>query len=92
MAPPAIPAEIRQAHDPARKAKLMRMHKVASARIRASILRNRRQRLKLTLARARQTAESEQRILRLEAELKALDEAVGNAEQALQQAEAAVDR
>lgn len=80
-APAAIPAEIQQETDPARKAQLMRMHRLAIARVRASQLRRRSQLLTRSLALARKNNSwSAEKIREAEKDLNDLRRAIEIAE------------
>jgi hypothetical protein len=80
-APPATPAEIRNETDPVRKARLEKMHALATARARASQLRRRARLLQNSLTRAREdNSWSEEKQLRAERNLKELEEAIRRAE------------
>jgi len=53
-APAAVPPEVENEPDPARRAELMKMHKLATARVRVSTLRHRQRLLRDSLALGRQ--------------------------------------
>lgn len=52
-APAAIPSSITQEKDPVKRAKLMKMHRLATARVRVALLDRRRQMLRRALERAK---------------------------------------
>lgn len=85
-APPAVPAEIRDEKDPQRKAQLLRMHRVAMARVRVSSLRRRARLLERTLATAREEGSAD-RIQQLENEMAQLLASVREAERELERAD-----
>jgi hypothetical protein len=81
MAPPVIPAEIKNETDPVRRAQLERMHDLAVARSRASRLRRRARMLRGTIAQARETGSwTTDKIDRAAKDLEALNSAIGLAE------------
>lgn len=89
-APPVIPSEIQKERDPARKAQLMKMHKLAMARVKVSQLRRRQRLLRSTLSRASQDGSlSPQRLKRAQQDLRDLDTGIVDAKRALEQAQAA---
>lgn len=80
-APAAIPAKIQQETDPVRKARLMRMHRLAIARVRASQLRRRSQLLTRSLALAKKNNSwSAEKIREAEKDLVDLSRAIEIAE------------
>lgn len=52
-APPVVPSEIENETDPTRKAELMKMHRLATARVRVSTLKHRESLLRNTIAKAK---------------------------------------
>ncbi|MCC6746215.1 MAG: hypothetical protein IT371_01065 [Deltaproteobacteria bacterium] len=88
-APAAVPSEIAQETDPAKRAQLLKMHERATAQIRLSVLRRRTRLLDETLARARASGQSSpEQLRRLEGELLQLKAATSDAETALGRMEA----
>ena len=89
MAPAAVPSSIEQEKDPARRAQLLKMHRLAVARSRASRLRRRLRQLETTLVRARQEKNwTTEQVNRTERDIGELREAVIEAEHRVQRAEA----
>jgi hypothetical protein len=85
-APPAIPPEIANERDPARKAELLKMHRLTTARVRASMLRRRQDMLQKSIDDARKQGTWSQGKLRdAEKQLAEISGAVVKAEERLEQ-------
>jgi hypothetical protein len=80
IAPPVIPSEIVNEPDPVKRAELMKMHKLATARVRVSMLRHRQSLLQRSLERARKDGSwSQAKIQQAEADLRQIVEGIGDA-------------
>ncbi len=81
-----IPVEIQQETDPVRKAELMKMHRLTTARVRLATLRRRRDLLQRSLAQGRQQGSwSAAKMAEAERQLAELESAVGKAQESLEQ-------
>ncbi len=91
-APPVIPSEIQNERDPARKAQLMKMHRLAMARVKVSQLRRRQRLLRSTVSRAHQDGSlSPEKLKRAQQNLRDLDTGIVEARKALNQAQTAAN-
>jgi hypothetical protein len=80
VAPPAVPSEIVNEPDPVKRAELLKMHKLASARVRVSMLRHRRSLLARSLERGRRDGSwSAAKVRQAEADLRQLVDGIGEA-------------
>ncbi len=85
-APAAIPPEIASERDPARRAELMKMHRLTTARVRASMLRRREGMLRASIERARKDGSwSPEKIQQAERDLHDISAGVVEAEENLEQ-------
>jgi hypothetical protein len=85
QAPPAVPTEVLEERDPARRAQLMNMHRLATARVRASRLRRRENLLRTSIERAKQDGSwSAEKLRRAEEDLKEVSGGVVEAEKDLE--------
>lgn len=88
-APSAVPAAIAREQDPQRRAELLRMHRLATARVHASVLKRRQALLESTIAKAREEGSADERIRQLEGEMAELRIALRRAESDLARSSAA---
>ena len=88
-APPALPARIREETDPEKKAQLLRMHRLASARVRVSLLTRRKNLLGRTLSKARASGKDAERLRSLETQMRELEQAISDAHLTLERAKRA---
>jgi hypothetical protein len=85
-APPAIPTEIQNERDPKRKAELLKMHKLATARVRVSMLRHRANLLRIAIEKGRRDGSwSAEKVREAEASLRQLTTGIAGAQQDLDQ-------
>jgi hypothetical protein len=85
-APPVIPPEVANERDPAKKAELLRMHRLTTARVRASMLRRRQDLLTRSIEDARKGGSwSAGKLRDAEKQLTEISNAVVKAEERLEQ-------
>ena len=85
-APPAIPGEIQNERDPKRKAELLKMHKLATARVRVSMLRHRATLLRIAIEKGKRDGSwSAEKVREAEASLRQITAGISSAEQELDQ-------